>query len=228
MARPTIAVIVPLLNERERLLDLLEMLNELNADEVMLVDGGSTDGTREMISKARFSWCSSEAGRSLQMNRGAEQCRSGILLFIHADTLISSSHIAAVKEALTDTAIVGGRFDISLSGRHAVFRVIEWMINVRSRLSRINTGDQCQFVRRDVFERLNGFPHQPLMEDIEFSKQLKRMGSVAALSDRVVTSSRRWEQHGIIRTILLMWKLRLLYWMGSSPDYLVKIYRDAR
>jgi len=228
LALPSIAAVVPLLNERDRLPELLEMLNELSADEVVLIDGGSTDGSKELLSKSGFSWCSSIPGRSVQMNRGASQCLSDIILFIHADTLISSSHILAVKEVMRDTETVAGRFDIHLSGRHPAFRMIESMMNLRSRLTRISTGDQCQFVRRSVFESLGGFPEQPLMEDVEFSKRLKRAGRIACLRDKVTTSSRRWEQHGTFKTILLMWKLRLYYWLGITPDRLAAMYRDAR
>jgi len=228
LALPSIAVIVPLLNERDRLPELLEMLNELNADEVVLIDGDSTDGSKELLSKSGFLWCSSIPGRAVQMNEGAGECASDILLFIHADTDICSSHLSAVKEAMRSDDTIAGRFDVHLSGSHPAFRLIESMINLRSRLTKIGTGDQCQFVRRTVFDSLGGFPEQPLMEDIEFSKRLKRLGAIACIRDKVTTSSRRWEQFGIFRTIVLMWKLRLLYWLGVSPERLAAMYRDAR
>ena len=226
--RPTVAVIVPTLNERERLPKLLEMLAGLSADEVILVDGRSTDDSDQLLAESGFQWIKSLSGRAVQMNRGAGECTSDILLFIHADTDICSSHISAVKEAMRSDNSVGGRFDVHLSGNHPAFRLIEWMINLRSRLTKISTGDQCQFVHRTVFESLGGFPEQPLMEDIEFSKRLKRLGAMACLRDKVTTSSRRWEQSGIVRTIVLMWKLRLLYWLGISPERLAAMYCDAR
>lgn len=129
---------------------------------------------------------------------------------------------------MRDESTVGGCFALRLSGSHPAFRIIEWFINVRSRLTRISTGDQCQFVRRDLFEVMGGFPEQPLMEDVEFARRLKRAGRIACLRDKVTTSSRRWEQHGILRTMLLMWKLRLLYWLGVAPERLAANYRDAR
>jgi len=128
---------------------------------------------------------------------------------------------------MRDERVVGGRFDVRLSGRQPAFRVIEFFINLRSRLTRIATGDQAIFVRRSVFERLGGFPEQPLMEDVEFSRRLKREGRIACLRERVVTSSRRWERHGIARTVWLMWSLRLGYWLGADPERLRRWYRDC-
>jgi len=219
---------VPLLNESARLSRLLEMLTALNADEVMLVDGGSTDGSDQLLVSSHFRWIKSEPGRALQMNSGAGRCQSDILLFLHADTEMSFDALTHLREAMQNLNIVGGRFDVRLSGTRPAFRMIEWFINTRSRLTRISTGDQCQFVRRTVFESLGGFPEQPLMEDVEFSKRLKRAGRIACLRNKVTTSSRRWEQFGIFRTILLMWKLRLYYQLGVTPDRLAAMYRDAR
>lgn len=228
MQQPSIAVVVPILNEAERLPGIFELLGELGAEEVVLVDGGSTDASQEMLSQCSFTWCQSETGRAVQMNCGASQCHSDILLFIHADTDMNSSHLSAIRKAMDNSLTVGGRFDIHLSGNHPAFRVIEWFINLRSRITGINTGDQCQFVRREIFESMGGFPEQPLMEDVEFSKRLKRMGRIACLRNWVTTSSRRWEKYGILRTILLMWKLRLLYWLGVSSDRLAGIYANVR
>lgn len=232
MERPSIAVIVPILNEKKRLPDLFHMLAELNADEVMIVDGESIDGTAiflsEKTSESGFSCCESRPGRAIQMNKGAELCKSDILLFLHADTEITSNALAHVRDAMRDSKIVGGRFDIALSGSRPAFRLIEFMINLRSRITKISTGDQAMFVRRDVFESLDGFPDQPLMEDIEFSKHLKREGRISCLRDKVTTSSRRWKRYGIMKTIVLMWKLRFLYWIGVSPEHLVKLYSHAR
>jgi len=228
LEHPTIAIIVPLLNESARLSKLLEMLTALNADEVMLVDGGSTDGSDLLLSASSFKWIKSRPGRAVQMNSGAALCKSDILLFLHADTEITRTALDAARSAMSSSEIVGGRFDVELSGDRPVFDLIAFMINLRSRLSGISTGDQCQFVRRDVFEQLGGFAEQPLMEDVDFSKRLKRAGRIICLRDKVTTSSRRWEQHGVLKTILLMWKLRLYYWLGISPERLGAIYRDAR
>ncbi|MES0372581.1 MAG: TIGR04283 family arsenosugar biosynthesis glycosyltransferase, partial [Mariprofundaceae bacterium] len=174
------------------------------------------------------SYSKSRSGRAQQMNRGAELCHSEVLLFLHADTEMNAASLDSVRDVMQKTYVAGGRFDVTLTGSRPLFRVIEFMINLRSRMSKISTGDQSMFVRRDLFESVGGFPNQPLMEDIELSKRLKREGSIACLRDSVITSSRRWEQHGLMRTILLMWKLRLLYWAGVSPERLEKMYRHAR
>lgn len=204
------------------------MLTSLDTDEVVLIDGASTDGSGELLAASGLNWCTSRQGRAVQMNGGAALCSSDIFLFIHADTEIASTHLTAVRNVMSDEGIAGGHFDLRLSGNHPAFRIIEWFINARSRLTHISTGDQCQFVRREVFEAMGGFPEQPLMEDIEFAKRLKKYSRVACIRDKVTTSSRRWEQHGILRTILLMWKLRLYYWLGVAPESLAAIYRDAR
>ncbi|MES0371913.1 MAG: TIGR04283 family arsenosugar biosynthesis glycosyltransferase [Mariprofundaceae bacterium] len=236
MEKLSIAVIVPVLNEMKRLPDLMQMLAELNADEVMIVDGESTDGSADWLSgeiskrasESGFVYCTSSPGRALQLNSGAELCHSEILLFLHADTGIHAASLERIRDVMQNPEVVGGRFDLNLTGTGLVFRLIEFMINLRSRLSRISTGDQAMFVRREVFERLGRFPNQSLMEDIELSKRLKREGSVVCLRERITTSSRRWEKHGVMRTIVLMWKLRFLYWTGVSPGRLEKMYRHAR
>ncbi len=208
--------------------ELIERMQSVGADELMIVDGGSCDDSRRLLENSNISWRQSEPGRATQMNAGSEACISDILLFIHGDTIINSSDILAICEAMGDSSYAGGRFDVRLSGNAVAFRIIEWFINVRSRLTGISTGDQCQFVRRSVFEQMGGFPNQPLMEDIEFSRRLKRLGCIACLRATVITSSRRWEQHGIVATVWLMWKLRLLYWLGISADKLSHMYREAR
>lgn len=224
----SIAVIVPLLNEAGELPRLLNRLQACGADELVIVDGGSTDGSRQQLEASGLRWLTSSPGRAVQMNNGARICTSDILLFLHADTEISPDHIEIMRGLACKPEIAGGRFDVRLSGRHMALRVIERFINLRSRLTRISTGDQAMFVRREIFERMGGFAVIPLMEDIEFSRRLKRQGSVACLRRRVLTSSRRWEQHGILRTILLMWTIRLLFWMRVSPAKLAVMYHHIR
>ena len=228
MADLSIAVIVPVLNEAEALTDMLPKLVVLPVDELVFVDGGSTDESRQMLTEAGIVWLASERGRAAQMNAGAAMCQSDVLLFLHADSLIDSGHIQAVRQAMKDADMVGGRFDLHIDGDDQPFPLIARLINWRSRISRISTGDQAMFVRRAVFRRLGGFPEQPLMEDVELSKRLKRQGDIACLRKTVTTSGRRWQKQGVIRTVLLMWKLRLLYWLGVSPGKLAQMYRDVR
>jgi len=224
----SIAVIVPVFNEAHRLQERLQHCIDLQADELIVVDGGSTDATPVILAQSGVTWLTSDAGRAAQMNAGAKACKSEIIIFIHIDTVVSECSLSAVKRAMLQPDSVGGRFDVRLSGHHIAFRLIERMINLRSRFTKISTGDQCQFVSRDVFEAMGGFARMPLLEDVEFSKRLKKIGSIACLRQTVVTSSRRWQQHGIALTVWLMWKIRLLYWLGVSPEKLAELYRDAR
>jgi len=220
-----IDIVVPVLNEAGALPALLADRRRLRRKAgFIFVDGGSCDGTVTLLRRAGVRWLASDPGRARQMNAGAAASNAEILLFLHVDTRLDSSHIEDVLQAMRDSDVVGGRFDVRLSGRHPAFRVIEFFINLRSRLTRISTGDQAIFVRRDVFESLGGFPEQPLMEDVEFSKRLKRLGRIACLRRRVTTSSRRWECRGIARTVLLMWWLRLRYWLGADPAALERWY----
>ena len=228
MAKPTIAAIVPLLNECRVLPEMIKTVRQLGVDELIIVDGGSSDGSRDLLEKSDLFWISSDAGRARQMNAGAKQCDSDILLFIHADTSLSSSDVEVVRSVMEAGHYVAGRFDVTLSGRHPALAVIAWMMNLRSRLTRISTGDQCQFVRRSLFEKIGGFPELPLMEDVALSRRLKSEGKIASLRQKVVTSSRRWEQFGIYKTVLLMWKIRLLFWLGKPADELAAIYRASR
>ncbi|HEY0859207.1 MAG TPA: TIGR04283 family arsenosugar biosynthesis glycosyltransferase, partial [Albitalea sp.] len=163
-------------------------------------------------------------GRARQMNAGAAQARGEVLLFLHADTALPEGALAAIGEAI-DGGALWGRFDVSIAGASAMFPLIAALMNRRSRWSGIATGDQAMFVRRDTFERVGGFPDQPLMEDIELSLRLRRLARPACLRPPVTTSGRRWERFGVWRTIWLMWRLRLLYWLGTPAERLAKAYR---
>jgi len=162
------------------------------------------------------------------MNYGAGKAQGEWLLFLHAATCLNTSSLQALVESSRFTCALWGRFDLKLSGSQAIFRLIERCINWRARLTSIATGDQCIFVRKDCFEKLGGFPQQPLMEDVMLSKQLRKIGRPLHIASPVVTSSRRWQDHGILRTILLMWWLRLLFFFGVSPRTLARQYYPAQ
>lgn len=229
----TISVIIPTLNESSTIAHTLTRTVALEFDDIIVSDGGSTDSTVPMVQACcarvpAVRLVTAPTGRARQMNEGVKTCRSDIVLFLHADTELPQQAKTVIESALKDPQIVGGRFDIRFDRPSRWGTVISWFMNRRSRLSGIATGDQAIFVRRQVFEQMGGFPDIPLMEDIEFSRRLKRQGPVAALTDQVTTSFRRWEQNGPLRTILLMWTLRFLYWLGVHPARLNNFYRAIR
>jgi len=166
-----------------------------------------------------------ERGRARQMNAGAAAADGEVLLFLHADTQLPADADVAVRAALADGRRAWGRFDVRIAGRAPMLRVVAGLMNLRSRLTGIATGDQAMFVRRQLFQRVGGFPDQPLMEDIELSRRLRALAPPCCLRQRVVTSGRRWETRGVWRTIFLMWRLRWRYWRGESPQALAEAYR---
>jgi rSAM/selenodomain-associated transferase 2 len=234
----TISVIIPTLNEERTIIATLAHTAELGFDELIVVDGRSTDETPALVESYRLSTRSSAlsplrlvttpSGRALQMNEGAKASSGEILLFLHADTQLPGDAKTAIATTLADPRIVGGRFDVRFDRPSMWGTMISRMMNWRSRMSGLATGDQALFVRRSIFEQMGGFADMPLMEDIEFSRRLKQKGVTAALTATVTTSFRRWEQHGPLRTILLMWILRFLYWIGISPSHLAKWYKVIR
>ncbi len=223
-----ISVIIPALNEEKAIAATLRASRLLQPDELIVVDGGSTDRTREICASLEQSVISSAPGRALQMNCGANSATGDVLLFLHADTRLPSTAFADICAVLNDPGVVGGRFDIELDGDHWMLKVIGRMISYRSRVSKVGTGDQAIFVRRAVFARVGGYPDIPLMEDIAFCRTLKRIGRVACLRSRVVTSARRWDADGVWRTMFKMWTLKMLYLLGISPMRLKRYYDDAR
>lgn len=221
-----ISIIIPVLNEASLILKTLERLQPLRdrGHEVIVVDGGSTDGSPDLASPYVDKVLFAARGRARQMNAGASVATGDVLLFLHADTFLPDHADRLILERLETGRWFWGRFDVRLSGTHLFLRAVEVLMNWRSRVSSIATGDQALFLRRDLFERVGGFKPVDLMEDIELSKTLKRYGRPLCLSQRVTTSSRRWEAKGILRTIFLMWFLRLAYFFKASPDWLAKRY----
>jgi rSAM/selenodomain-associated transferase 2 len=219
-----LSVVIPALDEAANLARLLPDLHEPGM-EVVVVDGGSDDDSRDVVSRLpHVRWLAGPRGRARQMNAGAGATTAPILLFLHADTRLPDGALAAIEAAMADPGIVGGRFDVRLDSPRPLLGVVGWMMNARSRLSGISTGDQAIFVRRAVFEEMGGYADIPLMEDIDFTRRLKRRGRLAALRLRVTTSARKWEREGVLRTIVLMWTLRLLYALGVSPARLHRWY----
>lgn len=226
----TISVIIPTLHEEKTLPGTLARLRHPAFSEVLVVDGGSRDRTLADVALANplTRVLNAPTGRARQMNAGAAAAKGELLLFLHADTLLPTTAAQDITQAMADTRIAGGRFDARLVPDRGLLWVVGRMMSWRSRLTGIATGDQAIFVRRKVFEDLGGFPDIPIMEDIAFSRRLKQAGHVAALHSCVMTSGRRWERHGAIRTIVLMWWLRLLFYLGVSPARLKRMYDDAR
>ena len=221
-----LSIIVPCLNEAQGIAGSLAALSPLRAygAEVIVVDGGSNDGTAGRAASLADLVITAPRGRASQMNAGAAHARGEILLFLHADTRLPDSAGALIVDGLKRTRRGWGRFDVSIDGRHPLLRLVEAFMNLRSRLTGIATGDQAIFVTRSLFTAAGGYPEIALMEDIAMSKRLKGFGPPLCLKHRLTASARRWEKHGVLRTILLMWSLRLAYWLGADPAKLAVRY----
>jgi rSAM/selenodomain-associated transferase 2 len=220
-----LSIIVPALDE-PAIADHLARLAPLQARgaQVIVVDGGSADGTLERARPFADLALSAPRGRASQMNAGAAVARGRILLFLHADTDLPEDADALVQDAVGARQRAWGRFDVRIAGRNPLLRVVAGMMNARSRTTGIATGDQAIFVTREAFSAVGGYPDQPLMEDIALSRALKRLAPPLCLKAKVTTSGRRWETHGVLRTILLMWRLRLAYRLGADPHRLAGAY----
>jgi rSAM/selenodomain-associated transferase 2 len=216
-----LSIVIPTLNEAAGIERALQALAPLRANghEVIVADGGSEDGTGGLAAALADRVIAAPRGRAPQMNAGAAAAAGDALLFLHADTRLPPRADQAVIGALQERA--WGRFDVRIDGRSPLLAVVGYFMNLRSRFTGIATGDQAIFVRRDAFR---GYPEIALMEDIAFSSSMKRISPPACLSERVLTSARRWERNGVVRTLLLMWRLRLAYFLGASPDELARRY----
>jgi rSAM/selenodomain-associated transferase 2 len=220
-----ISFVVPVLNEAAGIVPALQALAPLRGrgHEVIVVDGGSEDGSADLARPLADRVLAAPRGRALQMNTGARAASGACLVFLHADVRLPEGADRMVGAALG--ARGWGRFDVALDSPRALLMLVGAMMNLRSRLTGIATGDQALFVRRDLFESAGGYAEIPLMEDVELSARLRRFGRPACLRARVRVSARRWEARGALRTIVLMWRLRLAYFLGADPARLAERYR---
>lgn len=223
----TISVIIPTLNEGAVLGLTLQSIRETSEVEIIVVDGGSQDQTLE-IARRYAETLSSGLGRGRQMNKGARHARGGILLFLHADSILPAMALSQISNTLKDPEVVGGAFRLGINTKKLLLRMVATFANWRTAITRIPYGDQGIFVRRSVFEKIGGYSDQALMEDLEFSRRLKRQGRLVLLPDRVLTSSRRWDQEGIFYTTVRNQALVFLYFLGVSPERLARWYRQIR
>jgi len=221
-----LSIVMPVLDEAAGIVTALEALAPLRAagHELIVVDGGSRDGTPALAAPWVDRVVDGVRGRALQMNAGAALARGEALLFLHADTLLPDGAADCVVSAV-EAGALWGRFDVRIAGRSAWFPVIAALMNLRSRLTGIATGDQAIFVQTALFRRIGGYAELALMEDIELSRRLRRVGAPTCFREQVLTSGRRWESRGVWRTIFLMWRLRWRYWRGTPPEVLARAYR---
>jgi rSAM/selenodomain-associated transferase 2 len=221
------SVIIPTLNEEKTIQSCLLALQPLRNDcEIIIVDGDSIDNTKILALPLVDKVMTSAKGRAKQMNNGASYATGDILIFLHADTRLPENALPLIQQKISSTR-QWGRFDIQLSGNSFMLKVIAQMMNWRSRLTRIATGDQVIFVTRMAFDKAGQYPEINLMEDIALCKALKKISPPICLKDKVISSGRRWEHNGIYRTILLMWSLRLRYFFGADPQTLAFLYTNG-
>jgi rSAM/selenodomain-associated transferase 2 len=221
-----LSIIIPVLDEASGIVAALTALSPLRdrGAEIIVIDGGSRDGTLLLARPHADAAGTAPRGRAAQMNAGVELARGDLLLFLHVDTRLPPYVDMRIVDGIARSGRLWGRFDVHIDGDRRGFAVVAFFMNLRSRLTGIATGDQAMFMTRAAFKAAGGFPDIALMEDIAMSKRLKRLGRPLCLRERVATSARRWQQHGILRTILLMWWLRLAFWLGIRPETLARRY----
>ncbi len=222
----TLSVIIPVLDEESGIADALAALAPLRARgaEVIVVDGGSRDRTIELARLQSDHVILAARGRAMQMNAGAAAARGDVLMFLHCDTRLPDDADRLIVCGLARHRRSWGRFDICIAGRRKLLALVAWTMNLRSRLTGIATGDQAMFVTREAFFATGGFAEITLMEDVDISRRLKPLSRPLCLHACAITSGRRWEKHGVLRTILLMWRLRLAFFFGADPDRLAQAY----
>lgn len=222
----SLSIIIPVINEADNIPALLTSLQPLRqrGAEVVIVDGGSSDNTVTLAHDGADQVITSDPGRARQMNAGAAAGKGEILCFLHADSMLPEGADGLIINGLSRSNHSWGRFDVRITGKHPMLGVIARLMNLRSRLTGIATGDQGMFVTRSLFEAAGRFPEIALMEDIALSRALKIYGPPLCIRHKLSTSGRRWEKHGIWSTILAMWRLRLAYWLGADPDQLAARY----
>lgn len=230
--RKRFSIIIPALHEASGINKLLEHLRRLDfhdQSECIVIDGGATGDTRQAIADKDVICLSSLPGRARQMNAGAAQARGKIFLFLHADTVPPRDILKQISRVMHDTSYAGGAFNLAIASDKPIYRLISLMASFRSRLTGIPYGDQAIFIRRDVFYELGGYPDLPILEDVAFMRECKkRRKLIAIIPQRVVTSSRRWDEEGALYTTLRNWSMLIAYYVGISPEKLAKYYRNGR
>lgn len=227
--RPDLSIVIPVRNEAAGIISHLQGVRRIcPGAEIIVVDGQSSDGTAALAAAQADLVITTAPGRAHQMNTGYRQSSGRVILFLHADTLLPQAAMAAMLQLLAEAAPVWGRFDVQISGNSRWLPVVAAMMNLRSRLTGVATGDQAIFVRRAALDQIGGLPDLPIMEDVALSKALRRLGAPLCLRLRVTTSGRRWDANGALRTIATMWMLRLAYVTGMAPARIARIYAGLR
>ncbi len=227
MSQP-ISIIIPTLDEAARIQSVLRPLVGLDGVEVIVVDGGSQDGTPALAAEAGARVLSSERGRARQMNAGRRAAGGDLLIFLHGDTVPPADFLERARRVVDLPGVAAGAFRLRIDGAGLGFRIIETVANLRSRFLRTPYGDQILFLKADVFDRVGGFPELPIMEDFEFVRRLARLGRIAIAPAAVSTSARRWEKLGLVKTTLLNWAIVLAYLAGVRPERLAAWYGRRR
>jgi len=231
--RMTFSIIIPVLHEGERILSLIDRIHALRPEEpyeIIVVDGSPESDTLEPLRERQdVITLASPLGRARQMNKGADIARGEVLLFLHADTKLPPGALGNITEALRGSDAVGGAFELGIASGKLSFKVIECAASIRSRLTRIPYGDQAIFVKKEYFDLIGGYRDIPLMEDIELMRRIRKRGNrICILQDRIETSSRRWDKEGILFCTLRNWTLSTLYYLGVSPETLIRFYRHGK